>query len=142
MSIRALLPSLLLTMNFLLPSVALAQSDSARAAAAERYLAVVPMQKMLDDMVTELSAQVPADGRAAFIAEVKALLNAQRLEQIGREALVRVFTAEELNALADFYGSAAGQGVLGKFGAYMGMIMPAIEQEIRGALERKQSQAR
>lgn len=121
----------------LFPLVARADDDeaAARAAAAERYLAAVPMQRMLDDMVTELSTQVAPEQREAFATDMRKLLKADRLEQIAREASVAIFSAAELNALADFYSTAAGQGVLRKFGAYMGRIMPAIQQEIRDALQ-------
>lgn len=114
-------------------------SKDARMAAADRYLAVVPMQTMLDDMVAKLSAQAAPEQRDAFIADMKTFLQARRLEQIAREALVVIFTADEIGAMADFYGSPAGQSILHKFGDYMAQIMPAIQQEIMLALEKIQA---
>lgn len=112
-----------------------ADDDADKRAAAERYLAVVPIQRMLDDMVVELSAQVAPEQRDAFAGDMRRWLKADRLEHIAREASIAIFTARELNALADFYQTDEGQGVLRKFGAYMGQIMPAIQQEIREALQ-------
>lgn len=119
---------------------AVADDDAAaRAAAADRYFAAVPMKSMLDDIVQELSMQVPPERRDAFVAGMQGSLRADRLEQIARDAVISTFTAEEINGLAQFYESGVGKSVLRKFGVYMGQIMPAIQQEVREAYQRLQS---
>jgi hypothetical protein len=46
------------------------------------------------------------------------------------EAMVKHFTADELKALADFYGSPVGKSAMNKIGVYTADIMPAIQAEI------------
>jgi hypothetical protein len=48
-------------------------------------------------------------------------------------SMAKHFTVDELNALADFYGSREGRSAMKKFGAYMADIMPVIEQEMTKA---------
>lgn len=121
------------------PATLAADDTAARATAADRYFAAVPMKTVLDDIVRELSAQVPPERRDAFVAGMLGSLRADRLEQIARDAVIGTFTAEEINGLAAFYESGLGKSVLRKFGVYMGQIMPAIQQEIREAYQRMQS---
>ena len=111
-------------------TASLAQDNASREAAADRYLKVVPMSKMLDDTFTEISKQVPEDQRVQFLAQMKAIVRVDVLERIARESMVKTFTTDELNALANFYGSQHGASAMEKFGVYMGQVMPAIQQEI------------
>jgi hypothetical protein len=57
------------------------------------------------------------------------------LERAAMASMVKVFTAEELNALADFFGSPVGKAAMGKFGVYMADVMPVIQQEMFRALQ-------
>jgi hypothetical protein len=50
--------------------------------------------------------------------------------------LVKYFTPDELEALADFYGSPVGKSAMQKFPSYMAAMMPTLEREIRRAQER------
>ncbi len=47
--------------------------------------------------------------------------------------MVRTFTARELDALANFYGSPEGQSALAKFGQYMAALMPTMNEEMSRA---------
>ncbi len=118
-----------------------AQDSSAdRQAAAARYMSVVPMSKMLEDSFAELAKQQPPDKRAGFIAKMKQTVRADALERIALDSMIKTFTADELNALADFYGSKPGRSAMQKFGIYMGHIMPAIQAEIQRAVQQQSSQ--
>lgn len=113
-------------------SAALAQDAPAdRAAAAERYLRAVPMSKILDDTAIELSKQFPPEQRPAFVQKMKAAVRPDVLEKIARTSMIDTFTADELNALADFYGSKHGNSAMQKFGRYMGQVMPAVQAELQ-----------
>ena len=71
------------------------------------------------------------------------VVRADFIEKLSRESMIRTFTADELNALADFYGSKNGSSVMLKFGTYMSEVMPAIQQEVqRGLQEIKNTQTR
>jgi len=121
---------------------ALAQDTTAsREAAVDRYLRAVPMAKMLEDTFAEISKQLPIEQRAQFIRNMKKIVRADYLEQLSRQSMIKTFTTDELNALADFYGSKHGASAMVKFGAYMGQVMPAIQAEVqRGVQELQQSQ--
>ncbi|XVJ70238.1 MAG: hypothetical protein HEQ39_11740 [Rhizobacter sp.] len=125
----------------LLCAQALAQDTAeARRAAADRYLRVVPMAKMLDDTFAEISKQAPPDQRARFLSDMKRVVRVEVLEALSRESMVKTFTTDELNALADFYGSQHGSGAMLKLGAYMGLIMPAIQAEVQRGMQELQEQ--
>jgi hypothetical protein len=46
---------------------------------------------------------------------------------------MRVFTAEEIKAMADYYGSPAGKSAMNKSGAYMTDLRPALQTELAKA---------
>ena len=136
--IRALISVLILALA-LCPLPALAQDGVAeRKAAAERYMAVLPMSRVFEDMYTAMAKQLPSDQQSAFILQMKEAVRADVIEGIAREAMLKIFTAEELNALADFYGSKNGYSVMRKFGSYMAIVMPALGEELNRALQQIQ----
>ena len=55
----------------------------------------------------------------------------ESVEATTQAALVKHFTADELNALADFYGSKHGASAMAKFGAYMADVIPPLRTEIQ-----------
>ena len=123
------------------PCAVSAQDSSAdRQAAAAKYMSVVPVSKMLEDSFTELAKQLPPDKRAGFITKMMQTVRADALERIMLESMIKTFTADELNALAAFYGSKPGMSAMQKFGTYTGQIMPAIQAEIQRAVQQQNSQ--
>jgi hypothetical protein len=66
---------------------------------------------------------------------MRAATNAEKMEQISRNALIKTFTLDEINALADFYFSPHGASGLRRFGEYMNEIMPALLLEIQKSIE-------
>jgi len=140
MNIRSLaIGSTLLLLVGLIPPAQAQSNDAAKNAALERYLRAVPMSKMMEDTYAQLAKQVPQDKRAQFISEMRSVVKVDRMEQIARGAMLRTFTAEELNALADFYSSKHGASAMSKFGVYMGEVMPPLMQEIQRAFQELQA---
>ena len=125
-----------LLLLLLLPAAHASASDSEeeRVAAAKRYIEVAQMSKMVDDTVTELAKAVPAGQRDRFLEFTRDAIRPQVLEQAAMASMVKVFTAPELNALADFYGSPVGKSAMSKFGVYMADLMPVIQQEMLRAM--------
>lgn len=117
-------------------------SSEARLEAAKRYLAVVPMTEMIDKSINEMAQRIPPDKRDEFSKLMKKFIRVEFLEKLAIESMVKVFTTEELNALADFYGSKIGRSVMNKFGVYMAEIMPAMQQEIMRALQELQQEGK
>ena len=108
---------------------------AAKRAAADRYLKAVPTTELLEDMIVEMSSQLTQKEAARFMVTMKKLVDVDKLDSISIDAMVKTFTLDELNALADFYSSKHGVSSLKKMGAYMAEITPAIVQELRRAAE-------
>ncbi len=127
----------LLLLSLLIARLHAAASDSEeeRVAAARRYLDVAQMRKITDDTVNELAKTFPADQRDKFLEFMRDAVRPEVLEQTAMASMVKIFTAEELNALADFFGSPVGRSAMGKFGVYMADVMPVIQQEMFRALQ-------
>ena len=126
-------PALLLL--FSLSSVTFGAASDEKLAAAKRYLATTPMSAMVNDMTAKMAIQMPADQRDNFIKTMTEEVDIKLLESTALEAMVETFTLEELNAFADFYGSEVGQSAMSKFGTYMSLVMPAIQQEMVRAIK-------
>ena len=101
-----------------------------RMAAAERYLQVVSMKDMMHNTIIETAKNVPEEYRSLYIQLMTKHINVPVIERAALASMTKNFTVEELDALATFYGSKVGQSAMGKFGAYMGDLMPALQQEI------------
>lgn len=126
-----------LMLLFLLPAFHALASDSEeeRVVAAKRYLEVAQMSKMVDDTVTELAKGFPAEQRDRFVAFMHDAVRPEVLERAAMASMVKVFTAQEINALADFFGSPVGKSAMSKFGLYMADVMPVIQQEMFRAMQ-------
>jgi hypothetical protein len=124
---------------------ALAQSTdstAAREAATERYMRAVPMSKMMEDTYSEMSKGLPPAQRASFVADMRRIVKVENMERLAKASMVKHFTADELNALADFYSSKHGASAMSKFGIYMADVMPILMQEIQRAVQELQSTGR
>jgi hypothetical protein len=112
---------------------------AAREAAMDRYFQAVPTQKLVEDSYAAMARQLPAAQRAAFIAEMRRIVRTDVIDRIARAAMIKHFTADELNALADFHSSRHGATATAKYGVYMGEVTPALMQEMQRALRELQA---
>ena len=112
-----------------------ADTEQERVAAAKRYLEVAQMSRITDDTVTELAKGLPAEQRGKFLQFMREAVRPEVLERAALASMVKVFTAQEINALADFYGSPVGKSAMSKFGLYMADVMPVIQQEMLRAMQ-------
>jgi hypothetical protein len=110
-------------------------SEEARLAAARRYLDVAQMSKILEDTQGEMAKTLPPDQREKFLTLMRRSVHPEVLEKAAMDSMVKIFTADEMNALADFFSSPTGKSAMGKFGLYMADLMPVIQQEIFRALQ-------
>lgn len=128
--------SLVLSLTALTWAASASADDiAARRAAAERYEQTTPVAPMIQATVAQLAQQLPADRRAEFIAAMANLIDVARLREIMLDAMVRHFTAGELDALARFYGSPEGRAVVAKMPGYMADMMPPLQQEVLSAAQ-------
>jgi hypothetical protein len=106
-----------------------------RQAAAERYLSVAPMDSMMKETIEKTAENLPVGQREEFVEFMTKYIRINVLERSAISSMVRHFTVQELNALADFYGSPEGRSAMKKFGVYMADVMPVIQQEMARALK-------
>ena len=103
-------------------------------AAAKRYLGVADMRKMLEQTIPKVAETVAQQlqQRSPGKFEKDALSFFQKrffermfldhwtdFESSVLNLMAQTFTVEELNALADFFGSPVGKSVMGKFPTFM-----------------------
>jgi len=110
-----------------------------RQVAMQRYLRAVPMAKVMEDTYAEMAKQVPPEKRTEFIAAMRKVVRVDKIEEIAKRSMLKTFTTDELNALADFYSSKDGASAMKKLGVYMGDIMPQLMQEIQRAVQELQA---
>ena len=116
-------------------SVASALDDTPenRSMQADRYVAAMPAKEMMNSFVGQaVPKDAPAQQREGLLEQIKCV-DAVSLEKAMKEAMTKDFTADELKALADFYGSPAGKSAMKKHYAYLADLMPAIMTEMKKA---------
>ncbi|MEO6004854.1 MAG: DUF2059 domain-containing protein [Opitutus sp.] len=112
---------------------AIDDSPEHRKQQAARYMEATPPQALFADMAEQMAKNLPPEQRNAFKTTLTKHLDIAAISQAITEAMVKCFTADELHALADFYGSAVGKSAMKKFGTYMADVMPAIQSEMMKA---------
>jgi hypothetical protein len=118
---------------FSAPALALDDTPQNREQEAARYLASVPPEDVTAGMVQNMVESLPGEQQKTFIAATQKNLNLAAIKTATQAGLVKVFTADELKALADFYSSPLAKSAMGKMGAYMSQVMPEIEKEVDAA---------
>src|SRR5688572_25094792 len=109
----------ILSACLLQPTLAAEVSDSldARRAAATRYADTADLKTMLTDTVTELAKSLPAEQRDDFRQLMLEEVNVGYVRELMIAAMSKHFTLDELNALADFFGSDVGRSAMSKYGS-------------------------
>ena len=117
--------------------IALAQADTPeeRTRAVERYFQEVSMRDLLNDMVKEVSRQIPPERRKAF---EDALLRNVRLEVVetaAKQSLAKHLTVAEIELFTEFIRRPEGKSAMEKMKYYMADLMPVIQQELIRAIK-------
>lgn len=117
-------------------SMAYALEDTSfnRLTQAERYLGVTPPKDLFQDAAEQMAMNFDPSQRQAFKDLITKHLDIEALTKTMKDTMVRHFTADELKALADFYGSVEGKSSMKKFGAYMADVMPSVKAEMVKAI--------
>lgn len=111
-------------------------TEANRIKAADRYLRATPISEMMSDMVTQMGKGQPADKQFWIKNIFDNYLDYQAIEKIMKDSMVNNFSADEIDALADFYSSPNGKSVMKKFGVMMSEAMPLIQSEILKAVSK------
>ncbi|MDY6953487.1 MAG: DUF2059 domain-containing protein [Thermodesulfobacteriota bacterium] len=112
-------------------------NDAERKMAAQRYLdATGPVSIGVRQTLAMCPPFVSLrpEKREAQIDATMALIGGKELDCKVMELLVKYFSAEELDAMAEFYGSPVGRGIMEKFPLYMADVfkwITAKDQEFK-----------
>ena len=112
---------------------ALEDTPANREQEAARYLKATPPTEMMSDMTEQMAKNLPEEQRDSFKTRLMKHLDIDALTKAIKDAMVKNFTADELKALADFYGSPGGKSAMKKFQTYQADVMPSLQTEIMKA---------
>jgi hypothetical protein len=108
-----------------------AQGD--RRSAAEAYARVVDYALFVEKAAIRRAAELPASEREAFIAFVTDEVDFDMTRFYATSAMVELFDASELQALASFAATPEGRSALGKLPALGAILNPIVERQIEAA---------
>jgi hypothetical protein len=131
------LPSLLILFSAMTFASGDTSGDTAetRQLAAERYMQVADLAKLMGDITDQMARTLPEDKRDQFKLLMKKHVRIDVLRDVMMASMVKNFTTRELNALANFYGSPEGRSAMAKTGSYMADMVPPMQAEMRRAVE-------
>ena len=112
-------------------SPASAQSD--RRAAAEAYARVVDYPLLIEKAATRRAAELPAAEREAFVEFITDQVDFDMTRFYAISAMVDLFEADELEALASFATTPQGRSALAKLPALGAILIPIVERQIEDA---------
>jgi hypothetical protein len=115
----------------LLALPASAQSD--RRSAAEAYARIVDYRLLIQNAATRRAAELPASEREAFIAFITDEVDVDMTRFYAISAMVDLFEASELEALASFAATPEGGSALAKLPALGAILNPILERQIADA---------
>jgi hypothetical protein len=131
---RSWFPRALVLALVLLNVPASAQSD--RRSAAEAYARVVDYRLLIEKAATRRAAELPSSEREAFIKFVIKEVDVDMTRFYAISAMVDLFEASELKALASFAATPEGRSALAKLPALGAILNPIVERQI-GDAERR-----
>jgi hypothetical protein len=140
-AIAARFLSLALLLPLSLPALALDDTPQNREEQANRYLEAVPPQGLIDELLGRTADTLPPEQQDQFKTLVSKYLDRQRIGSAIRAAMTKTFTADELQALADFYGSALGKSAMAKMQAYQNEVAPTLMSEFQTAVAAAEEEA-
>jgi hypothetical protein len=126
-----------LAVALILPNLpASAQSD--RRSAAEAYARLVDYPLLIEKAATRRAAELPASEREAFIEFIIDEVDFDMTRFYAISAMVDLFEASELQALASFAATPEGRSALAKLPALGAILNPIVERQIEDAERRFQ----
>lgn len=121
------------------PCFALEDTPENRATEADRFLAAAPPAEFLSETTSAIAKKMPEAQREQFVTLMAKNLDVPALTAAMKASLIKTFTADELKALADFYGSPIGKSSMKKFRLYMADVAPPMQTELKKAFEKTQA---
>jgi hypothetical protein len=120
------------TLALVLPDLP-ASAQGGRRAAAEAYARVVDYPLLIEKAAARRAAELPASEREAFIAYITKEVDFDMTRFYAISAIVDLFEASELQALASFAATPEGRSALAKLPALGAILTPIVERQIEDA---------
>ena len=117
-------------------AIPLPDTQENRMEAARRYLEAVPPEEMLSDFLDNMGTMFSEEQLDQVKKVCLHYIDLKAYEEYMIESMTKHFTAEELDAMADFYGSKVGKSVMEKMGKYMAEAMPFMQQQMMAAVQK------
>lgn len=113
---------------------AVADDAQTRTELATKMHTLWPVATRVEEAIETVAENVPPDEREAFKARMRRAIDQKTLEEESIAAMAKVFTASELQAMVNFYGSAEGRAVSAKTEDYMKILQPVMVKMLDSAL--------
>lgn len=85
-----------------------------------------PTKPQVYDAIDRVSTMQPQADRAAFVTAMRNILDYRAIEKISVDAMADTYTAEELEAMVEYYKQPAAQSAMTKEAAYGQKVYPEI----------------
>lgn len=132
-SLRFYLTAMLAFSSFAIPAKVLAEiadTPLARQAMVERYIALYPIKKVMQDTLEQMTAQMPPQQRQQYISSTLSNMHLDVIEKAAAESLIRHFTVRELESLVSFVEKPEGRSALEKMKYYTADLLPVVQREV------------
>lgn len=105
-----------------------------RLALAEKMHDVWPIRTRMEGAIDRVTEAFPPERHAEIRAIMRKSMKYDELEEESIKAMASVFTADELKAMIEFYGSDVGRSVSAKTADYEAAIAPVLTQMMDKAM--------
>jgi hypothetical protein len=108
----------------------------ARRAAAEAFLAAVPVGAEVDALIEEISHDVAPERHDWFVEQMGRRVDLSYIRRVMENGLTATLSTAELDAAAHFYSTPEGRAVRDKLPKVIDSIMPLIREELARTVRR------
>ncbi|TXH78063.1 MAG: DUF2059 domain-containing protein [Thiothrix sp.] len=123
---------------FAITTLAFALEDNVdnRQSQAQRYLEANPPKAMAQALADQTVSMLPEDKQKPYLEMLTKHLDLEVINQSMQASLVKHFTANELEVLANFYSTPEAQTALAKMDKYMAEVLPVLQNEMLKAQQK------
>ncbi len=112
----------------------LSAEEEERLDLAVRMHEIWPIRTRMEAALESVANSFPEDRRTEIKATMRKSIKFDQLEEESIKAMAEVFTAEELKAMIEFYGSETGRAISAKTGDYEMALRPVMTRMIDAAM--------
>tara|TARA_R110002124_G_scaffold64985_2_gene177857 strand:- start:676295 stop:676708 length:414 start_codon:yes stop_codon:yes gene_type:complete len=106
-----------------------AQSDlNKKRLAAQEFFEVKPVSDMATQAIVSIALSKPAEEQDLFMRQMRVHMDYAALEAAMTDALVDVYSYEEIQAMVDFYGSDLGKSIGAKQSQFEKAVSPILQK--------------